>query len=221
MINMIGVKKIYSPGRAAETEALKGIDLYIEIGEFVAVMGPSGSGKTTLLNIIGCMDRMSEGRYYLDGIPIQGKKMSELAAIRREKIGFVFQNFALMDHYTVYENVELPLLARGFSSSERKKRVKAQLEQLQLTGFLKKYPRQLSGGQQQRVTIARALITGAPVILADEPTGNLDEENGHRILEMLKEIHRDGKTIVMVTHNPDLGKEAERIIQLRDGRIVS
>lgn len=202
--------------------ALKGVSLDVKKGEFIAVIGPSGSGKTTLLNIIGLLDRPSKGKIYIDGIDVSLLSDYALAKIRNTKIGFVFQFFNLINRLTVYENIELPLLIRDLSPSEREKRV---LEALKKAGgdpsWLNKKPLQLSGGQQQRVAIARALVTNPSLILADEPTGNLDRNSGRIVMDTFVNLNRQGQTIIMVTHDPEIAHCAKKIIYLKDGKIIS
>lgn len=219
MIVLKDIRKIYNVGEA-ETKAVDGVNLEINAGEFVAIMGSSGSGKSTLLNIIGCMDRASEGKYYLDGRDVFEMKSSELRRIRSSMMSFVFQNFALMDKYTVYENIELPLANRKEKKTNRKQIVMDAAEQLGIVNQLKKLPRQLSGGQQQRVALARALASGADIILADEPTGQLDKKTGMEVMNILKKLNEKGKTIILVTHDNYVAGYAERIINISDGRVV-
>lgn len=220
MIRLVNAKKVYKGDAADATAiALDGISMEIKNGEFVAVMGKSGSGKTTLLNVIGCLDKLTEGEYYLDDVDISSMGMFGLDRIRKEKISFIFQNYELMDNYTVYENVELPLLAHRVKSRERRKKVNAIMERLGILELGKKYPGQISGGEQQRTAIARALVADNEYILADEPTGALDEENSRELMNILKDIHGTGKTIIMVTHDKDIAGYADRIIEIADGRI--
>jgi putative ABC transport system ATP-binding protein len=205
-----------------EVRALDGVTLTIETGEFVAVMGPSGSGKSTLMNIVGCLDRPTSGTYVLDGIDVAGLDANARAEIRNHKIGFVFQSFNLLPRTTALENVELPLLygAGAIESDERVERALRSLARVGLTGREKHTPAQLSGGQQQRVAIARALITDPPVILADEPTGNLDSRTSEEVLTIFQELNAAGKTIILITHENDVALHARRRVVFRDGRIV-
>ena len=219
MIRLENVIKIYGEDYEKKI-ALNNICLEIKDGEFVAVTGPSGSGKSTLLNIIGCMDIPTKGRYYLDDTDITLKTKSQIEDIRKEKIGFVFQHFALMDYYTAYENIELPLLAANVKRKERKRIILKQMEHLGILSERNKLPGKMSGGQQQRVAIARALVTNADIILADEPTGALDQKTGHEVLELLKEINKSGKTVIIVTHDEGIAKMTNRIITISDGKIV-
>ncbi|MBN1599007.1 MAG: ABC transporter ATP-binding protein [Bacteroidales bacterium] len=204
-----------------ETIALSKVNLAVEEGEFVSVMGPSGCGKTTLLNILGLLDSPTQGKYWLNGIEVS--RLSELkrTRIRRGNIGFVFQSFNLIEELSVYHNVELPLLYMGVSSGERKRRVNEVLDQVKISHRKKNFPRQLSGGQQQRVAIARAVVSRPKLILADEPTGNLDSVNGEEIMSLLTQLNNDGTTIVMVTHSSADADKAHRIIQLFDGHIIT
>jgi putative ABC transport system ATP-binding protein len=219
LIHLNGVTKVFSTDEV-ETHALAGIHLDIKKGEYVAIGGPSGCGKSTLLAILGLLDSSSDGEYVLNGRPVQGLKLSERARIRNREIGFIFQAFNLIGDLTVYENVELPLTYRGMPSSERKKRVHESLERVGMSHRVKHYPSQLSGGQQQRVAVARALAGDPSILLADEPTGNLDSTNGEAVMDLLRELHRNGATICMVTHDPRYEKYADRSIHLFDGRIV-
>lgn len=202
------------------TKALNDVSLVIYKGEFIAIMGTSGSGKSTLLNMIGAMDDMTSGEYYFNGKTIHNKSNKEIHLFRKEHISFVFQNFALMDHYTVFENAELPLRAKNISKKQRKKIVMEQLKRLGIEELAEKMPRQLSGGQQQRCAIARALASGNDVILADEPTGALDSWNSREIMGIFKELNKEGKTIIVVTHDENIAKETQRIIKIEDGKIV-
>lgn len=201
------------------TEALKDVSLTIESGEFVAIMGTSGSGKSTLLNIIGCMDTATSGKYILDHETVSEFNSSKLSKIRSQKITFVFQNFALMEKYTAYENIELPLVNRNVPTSERRKSVAKIAKQLGIEKELHKLPKQMSGGQQQRIALARALVSGADIILADEPTGALDQKNGIALMELLKKLNDSGKTIILVTHDSAIAQYAKRIVTISDGRI--
>lgn len=219
VINMEGVTKVFYTDEV-ETHALAGIHLSIIPGEYVCIAGPSGCGKSTLLSIMGLLDTPTDGEYYLNGHPVEDLNLSQRAKIRNREIGFIFQNFNLIGDLTVYENVELPLTYRGMASSERKKRVQESLERVGMAHRMKHYPSQLSGGQQQRVAVARALVGQPSILLADEPTGNLDSQNGEAVMELLRELHQDGSTIAMVTHDPRYAQYAERTIHLFDGQIV-
>jgi len=204
-----------------ETHALSGINLDIQSGEFVSIAGPSGCGKTTLLSILGLLDSPTAGKYLLDGEPVENLSASQRAKIRNQAIGFVFQAFNLIGDLTVYENVELPLTYRGMGGSERRERVEAALERVGMAHRMKHYPSQLSGGQQQRVAVARAIVGKPLILLADEPTGNLDSKNGNAVMELLKELHEEGATICMVTHDPRYAHVADRSVHLFDGQVVS
>lgn len=218
MIELKDVCKTYKYGKE-ETKALDNINLTIKDGEFVAVIGNSGSGKSTLLNVIGCMDLMDSGSYILNGQEISGIKINKLHKVRKESISFVFQNFALLNHYTVFENVEVPLLAKKVRKSERKRIVKEKLELMGIYDLKSKLPTKISGGQQQRCAIARALASDNNIILADEPTGALDSKTGEEIMNVLKELNDMGKTVIIVTHNMDIAKQTDRILEMEDGRI--
>ena len=218
MIELKDVCKTYKYGKE-ETKALDNINLTIKDGEFVAVIGNSGSGKSTLLNVIGCMDLMDSGSYILNGQEISGIKINKLHKARKESISFVFQNFALLNHYTVFENVEVPLLAKKVRKSERKRIVKEKLELMGIYDLKSKLPTKISGGQQQRCAIARALASDNNIILADEPTGALDSKTGEEIMNVLKELNGMGKTVIIVTHNIDIAKQTDRILEMEDGRI--
>ena len=220
MIRLENVIKIYGEDYEKKI-ALNNICLEIKDGEFVAVTGPSGSGKSTLLNIIGCMDIPTKGRYYLDDTDITLKTKSQIEDIRKEKIGFVFQHFALMDYYTAYENIELPLLANNIRRKDRKRIINEQLKKLNIVEEKDKLPKKMSGGQQQRVAIARALVTNADIILADEPTGALDQSTGQEVINILREINNQGKTVVLVTHDINIASSTNRIINICDGKIIS
>lgn len=204
-----------------ETTALNKVGLEVKKGEFVAVMGPSGCGKSTLLNIIGLLDNPTSGELWFDGIEVSGFKERQRTELRKSNIGFVFQSFNLIDELTVYENVELPLLYLKVSAKERKEKVDAVLERMKIGHRRKHFPQQLSGGQQQRVAIARAVVANPKLILADEPTGNLDSANGEEVMKLLTELNKEGTTIVMVTHSPSDAEYAHRIVQLFDGHIVT
>ncbi len=201
-----------------ETHALSGIDIDVAKGEFVSIAGPSGCGKTTLLSILGLLDSPTSGEYLLDGNPVATLTAGERARIRNQSIGFIFQAFNLIGDLTVYENVELPLTYRGMASGERKERVQEALERVGMAHRINHYPSQLSGGQQQRVAVARAIVGKPLILLADEPTGNLDSKNGGAVMDLLKELHNDGATICMVTHDPRYAHVAERTIYLFDGK---
>jgi putative ABC transport system ATP-binding protein len=219
LIQLQNVKKVFITDEV-ETHALSSIHLEIHKGEYVSIAGPSGCGKTTLLSILGLLDAPTEGEYLLNGEPVADLSASDRARIRNREFGFIFQAFNLIGDLTVYENVELPLTYRGISSSERKKRVQEALERVEMAHRTKHYPFQLSGGQQQRVAVARAIAGRPSTLLADEPTGNLDSANGEAVMDLLRELHREGATIVIVTHDPRYAKHAERTIHLFDGQIV-
>jgi putative ABC transport system ATP-binding protein len=220
VIQMKGVTKIFYTDEL-ETHAVSGIDLTVQPGQYVCVAGPSGCGKSTLLSIAGLLDTPTAGEYRLNGLPVENLTLSERARIRNREIGFIFQNFNLIGDLTVLENVELPLTYRGMRSSERKERVRESLVRVGIEHRMKHYPSQLSGGEQQRAAVARALAGEPAILLADEPTGNLDSENGAAVMELLGHLHQSGATIGMVTHDPRYAEYAERQIHLFDGRIVS
>jgi putative ABC transport system ATP-binding protein len=219
LIRLDQVSKVFVTDEV-ETHALAGIHFEVKKGEYLSIAGPSGCGKSTLLAILGLLDTPSDGIYYLNGKPVTGLKLSERARIRNREIGFIFQAFNLIGDLTVYENVELPLTYRGMPSSERKRRVQEALERVGMSHRMKHYPSQLSGGQQQRVAVARALGGDPLILLADEPTGNLDSANGEAVIKLLQELHQSGATICMVTHDPRYALYADRTIHLFDGRIV-
>jgi putative ABC transport system ATP-binding protein len=219
LIHLDAVTKVFVTDEV-ETHALSGIHLDIQKGEYISIAGPSGCGKSTLLAILGLLDSPSEGSYTLNSQPVQGLKMAERARIRNREIGFIFQAFNLIGDLTVYENVELPLTYRGMPSSERKRRVHEALERVGMSHRVKHYPSQLSGGQQQRVAVARALGGDPSILLADEPTGNLDSANGEQVMDLLRELHRAGSTICIVTHDPRYARYADRSVHLFDGRVV-
>jgi putative ABC transport system ATP-binding protein len=219
LIKLEGIKKIFYTDEV-ETHALGDVHLEIKQGEYVAISGPSGCGKTTLLSLLGLLDTPSEGTYTLDGHEVAKLDASDRARVRNRQIGFIFQAFNLIGDLTVYENVELPLTYRGMSSTDRKERVMAALERVGMSHRVKHYPAQLSGGQQQRVAVARAVAGDPAILLADEPTGNLDSTNGEAVMELLRELHRNGATICMVTHDPRYALHADRSINLFDGRVV-
>ena len=219
LIHLESVSKVFITDDM-ETHALANIHLDIKQGEYVSISGPSGCGKSTLLAILGLLDSPSSGTYVINNKPVQNLKLSERARIRNREIGFIFQAFNLIGDLTVYENVELPLTYRGMPGSERKKKVHEALERVGMGHRVKHYPSQLSGGQQQRVAVARALGGDPSILLADEPTGNLDSQNGEAVMELLRELHRGGATICMVTHDPRYARCADRSIHLFDGRVV-
>src|SRR5665213_1919574 len=219
LISMDGVTKVFQTDDV-ETHALAGIHLHIKKGEYLAIAGPSGCGKSTLLAILGLLDSPSDGTYLLNGKPVQDLKLSERARIRNREIGSIFQAFNLIGDLTVYENVELPLTYRGMPGSERKERAQEALDRVGMSHRMKHYPAQLSGGQQQRVAVARALAGDPSILLADEPTGNLDSANGEAVMELLAELNRAGSTICVVTHDPRYAAQAHREIHLLDGRVV-
>ncbi|HEU0012405.1 MAG TPA: ABC transporter ATP-binding protein [Longimicrobium sp.] len=215
-----GLEKHYDLG-AETVRALRGVDLEIHRNEYVAIMGPSGSGKSTFMNLIGCLDTPSGGEYVLNGHPVAGMSDNELARVRNREIGFVFQTFNLLPRSTALENVELPLVYAGLGKGERRRRAREALEHVGLGDRMDHRPNQLSGGQRQRVAIARALVTRPSIILADEPTGNLDSVTSEEIMGLFARLHDEGQTIIMVTHEPDIASHAERVVTLRDGRIES
>jgi putative ABC transport system ATP-binding protein len=219
LIHLDDVKKVFYTDEV-ETHALSGIHLDIKNGEYIAIGGPSGCGKSTLLSILGLLDSPSDGSYLLKGQPVDSINLSERARIRNREVGFIFQSFNLIGDLTVYENVELPLTYRGMSSADRKKRVTEALERVGMAHRAKHLPSQLSGGQQQRVAVARAVAGQPSILLADEPTGNLDSSNGEAVMGLLRELHKGGATICMVTHDPRYAQHADRILHLFDGRVV-
>jgi putative ABC transport system ATP-binding protein len=219
IIEMRGITKVYDTGKI-KVEALRGIDLEVHKGEFVAVVGPSGSGKSTLLNLIGCLDTATEGRYRLGGEPVAGLDRDELADVRNRRVGFVFQNFNLLPQLTALENVEMPLLFGGVRRRERRRRAFAQLEAVGLADRVEHRPTELSGGQMQRVAIARALAMEPDLLLADEPTGNLDTSSGSDVLSVLDELSKQGRTLMVVTHDGALARRANRMVEIRDGEVV-
>ncbi|MBN2207282.1 MAG: ABC transporter ATP-binding protein [Candidatus Aminicenantes bacterium] len=218
MIEFRGIRKVYVTGNQS-LEALRDLTLEIGRGEFVSIMGPSGSGKSTLMNIIGCLDTPTEGEYRLEGRNVAGLTLDQLAAIRNKTIGFVFQNFNLLPYATAWENVELPLLFNGKKGRQRRERVAELLSAVGLLDWKEHRPSELSGGQQQRIALARALANDPPLILADEPTGNLDSKSGEEIMALLGRLWREGRTIVMVTHDDRIASHSERTISLFDGRL--
>ena len=219
LIQLQGVKKVFYTDEV-ETHALADIHLKIRQGEYVSIEGPSGCGKTTLLSLIGLLDTPSEGSYLLEAKPVAQLTPAERARVRNRRIGFIFQAFNLIGDLTVYENVELPLTYRGMAAAERTTRVHDALEKVGMSHRARHYPAQLSGGQQQRVAVARAVAGDPAILLADEPTGNLDSTNGEAVMELLRELHRGGATVCMVTHDPRYAQHADRTIQLFDGRVV-
>lgn len=220
IIKLENLIKVYDTG-AIKLEALKGINLSIEQKEYVAIMGASGSGKSTLMNVLGCLDKITSGKYYLDGIDISTLNDNEIASIRNRKIGFVFQAFNLLPKLTALANVELPMMYAGVLKREREKKAKVALDRVGLVERIKHKPNELSGGQKQRVAIARALVNEPAIILADEPTGNLDSEVSEEIMGIFQQLNNEGVTIVMVTHEPDIAAHAKRSIVFKDGNIIS
>jgi putative ABC transport system ATP-binding protein len=219
LIHLSGVTKVFYTDEV-ETHALAGVHLEIQNGEFLSISGPSGCGKSTLLSILGLLDSPTEGNYWINKKPVANLSLSDRTRIRNREIGFIFQAFNLIGDLTVFENVELPLTYRSMPSAERKKRVQEVLERVGMAHRMKHYPSQLSGGQQQRVAVARALVGQPSILLADEPTGNLDSKNSEAVMELLRQLHREGATICMVTHDPRYANMADRSIHLFDGRIV-
>jgi putative ABC transport system ATP-binding protein len=220
LIEMHELTRVYQLG-PQEIYALRGVDLVVRPGEYVAIMGPSGSGKSTLMNIIGCLDRPSAGKYILDGIPVESMNDDELAAVRNKKIGFVFQTFNLLARTTALQNVELPLVYAKMPRAERRQQAEEALAAVGLKDRMNHQPNELSGGQRQRVAIARALVNKPSLLLADEPTGNLDSQTGREILDLFRDLHDRGNSIIMVTHEDDVAQEAKRVIHIRDGRIAN
>ena len=218
MIEFRNISKVYKMGEV-EFVALKGVFITVQKGDFISIMGPSGSGKSTLMNIIGCLDTPSEGSYYLEGKNVSGLTFDQLSTIRNRKVGFVFQNFNLLPYASAYENIELPMLFNGKKGAERKRRVDELLEMVGLAPWAKHRPTEMSGGQQQRVAIARALAMDPPIILADEPTGNLDSKSGHEIMEIFSQLWQGGRTILMVTHDPAIAAFSKNTIRLLDGAV--
>ncbi|MGA2476301.1 MAG: ABC transporter ATP-binding protein [Terriglobia bacterium] len=219
LIQLEGVTKVFYTDEV-ETHALSGIHLQIRKGEYLSIAGPSGCGKSTLLSILGLLDSPTDGKYTLNGTEVEDLSLSQRTRIRNREIGFIFQAFNLIGDLNVYENVELPLTYRGMPSAERKQRVQEALERVGMSHRMKHYPSQLSGGQQQRVAVARALAGKPSILLADEPTGNLDSKNGEAVMDLLRELHREGATICMVTHDPRYAQFADRTVHLFDGQIV-
>ncbi len=215
---MKSIWRVYDTGKV-KVEALRNIDLFIQPNEFISIMGPSGSGKSTLMNIIGCLDVPTGGNYALEGKEVSRLHPNQLAEIRNRKMGFVFQNFNLLNYASVYENVELPLIFAGLSFRKRRKRVESLLDKVGLTERRNHLPSELSGGEMQRIAIARALANNPSIILADEPTGNLDSVTGKEIINIFEELWRQGNTVVMITHDPEISRRTKRIIKLKDGMI--
>src|SRR6201995_3492222 len=220
LIETVDLWKSYVMGEE-EIHALRGVSIQIERGEYVAIMGPSGSGKSTLMNLIGCLDTPTKGSYLLNGKQVSQMNDNELARIRNEEIGFVFQTFNLLPRATALHNVELPLVYAGVPAAERQKRAKIALERVELGARMMHRPNELSGGQRQRVAIARALVNNPSILLADEPTGNLDSKTGEEIMGLFAHLHSQGNTIVLVTHEPDIAANAHRVIRVRDGKVES
>ncbi len=220
MIKTVNLQKIFRT-EEVQTLALNNVNIEVNEGEFVAIMGPSGCGKSTLLNILGLLDNPTSGEYYLNGTEVSKYTEAQRTSLRKGVIGFVFQSFNLIDELNVYENIELPLLYMGVPASERKQRIEQAMERMAISHRSKHFPQQLSGGQQQRVAIARAVVANPKLILADEPTGNLDSKNGKEVMDLLKELNKEGTTIVMVTHSQHDAGFADRIINLFDGQVVA
>ncbi len=220
LIEIRDMYKIYNPGEN-EVRAIDGVNLTIEHGEFVAIIGQSGSGKSTLMNMLGLLDVPTSGKYLLNGQDVDGLEDDELSEIRNKEIGFIFQGFNLITSLTAVENVELPLVYRGMKKEERNKLAVDALNRVGLSHRLDHLPKQMSGGQQQRVAIARAVAARPPIILADEPTGNLDSHSGVEVMKILHELHEEGRTVILITHDNDIANEAQRVIRIQDGQIVS
>ncbi|MCF2615925.1 ABC transporter ATP-binding protein [Oscillibacter valericigenes] len=220
MITLRDVYKIYGEGLESEVRALDGVSLDIERGEFVAVVGQSGSGKSTMMNVLGCLDIPTRGEYFLDGTDVQELTDKELSRIRNKQIGFIFQQYNLIQSLTVLENVELPLIYQGINADDRYDMAMAALERVGLAGRVKHKPAEMSGGQQQRVAIARAIATKPPIIMADEPTGALDSRTGQEVLKFLQQLNREGSTVILITHDNGIAATARRVVRLQDGKIV-
>lgn len=218
ILKMVGITKDYVMGDEV-SHVLKGIDLTVQKGEFLAILGPSGSGKSTLMNIIGCLDTPTSGDYWLSGLHIAEQNEAALAKIRSKEVGFIFQSFHLLQKQTAYENVELPLIYAGVPKEERKKRVHEMLDRVNLSDKIDHYPNQLSGGQQQRVAIARAVANNPTILLADEPTGALDQTTGQQVMELFHSLNDEGRTIIMITHDSKIAAHAKRIVRILDGNI--
>jgi len=220
MLELKNIKKYYKMGQDNVVKALDDVDITIDDGEFVAIIGPSGSGKSTLMNIIGCLDVATDGEYIVDGMSIKNFKENQLAFLRNKKMGFIFQGFNLLSKLDAYENVELPLIYQGMKKAQRVVAVKKALESVGMADRMHHKPTELSGGQQQRVAIARALATSPSVILADEPTGNLDSKTGEEVMQILKRLNEGGTTIILITHDADVASHARRIIKIHDGKVI-
>ena len=220
LVKLKDVYKIYSEGLESEVRALDGVSLSIDRGEFVAVVGQSGSGKSTMMNVLGCLDIPTHGEYYLDGANVRELSDRELSRIRNRQIGFIFQQYNLIQSLTVLENVELPLIYQGVDADERRELAMEALERVGLLGRIKHKPVEMSGGQQQRVAIARAIATHPPIIMADEPTGALDSHTGHDVLRFLQQLNREGSTVILITHDNGIAATARRCVRLQDGKIV-
>jgi putative ABC transport system ATP-binding protein len=220
VIALRNVTRTYQMGDS-EVHALGGVSLVIERGEFVAIMGASGSGKSTMMNIIGCLDVPSSGRYWLDGVDVRGLDETRLARVRNRKIGFVFQSFNLIPRTSALANIELPLLYAGVHAKQRRERALAALDLVGLSARAGHFPNEMSGGQQQRVAVARALVTNPALILADEPTGNLDSHSSDEVMNVFESLNRAGRTVVLITHEPDIAERTKRTVRLRDGQVVS
>jgi putative ABC transport system ATP-binding protein len=220
VIKLEGITKVFET-ETVRTHALSSVDLTVESGEYIAIAGPSGCGKSTLLSILGLLDTATSGTYLLDGQPVTGLGAKQRAQVRNRQIGFIFQSFNLLGDRTVAQNVELPLTYRGLSASERREKALRALEKVGMTARADHYPAQLSGGQQQRVAVARAVAGDPSILLADEPTGNLDSKNGAAVMELLQDLHRDGATVCLVTHDPRFAKDAGRVVRLLDGALVA
>ena len=220
LITRRDVYKIYGEGLESEVRALDGVSLDIERGEFVAVVGQSGSGKSTMMNVLGCLDIPTRGEYFLDGTDVQELTDKELSRIRNKQIGFIFQQYNLIQSLTVLENVELPLIYQGINADDRYDMAMAALERVGLAGRVKHKPAEMSGGQQQRVAIARAIATKPPIIMADEPTGALDSRTGQEVLKFLQQLNREGSTVILITHDNGIAATARRVVRLQDGKIV-
>ena len=220
LIELRDVYKIYAEGLESEVRALDGVSLQIQSGEFVAVVGQSGSGKSTMMNVLGCLDIPTRGDYFLDGVDVRELSDKELSRIRNRQIGFIFQQYNLIQNLSVLENVELPLIYQGVDAYDRREMAMEALERVGLAGRVKHKPTEMSGGQQQRVAIARAIATRPPIIMADEPTGALDSRTGREVLEFLQQLNREGTTVILITHDNGIAATARRVIRLQDGKIV-